>query len=225
MTVDKSVSFVPWWNRFRRWLKDGREGMERLLKILEHEVEPAASWQEEALNQTARLPSHWCGSQVSKELSDAITRTGTDGVAEKARELGDTCGFELYRWIYAKHKGVGPEQGQVAFRAVTCPTRCRNTQELRDSLQRMARDIRECEAYGSDFTVTAQMRTLALEQRLPIELLCELENWGFTTFEKKMEFVQRRVELDHQRRLNGQGGIGRLERPGSLYDGGPRGLR
>ena len=90
---------------------------------------------------------------------------------------------------------------------------------------RMARDIRECEAYGSDFTVTAQMRTLALEQRLPADLLRELENWGFTTFEKKMEFVQRRVELDHQRRLNGQGAIGRhphLHAAASHWAGGPR---
>ena len=216
---------MPWYNRFRRWLKDGRPCMERLFKLLEHEVEPVASWQEDALGQAARLPVHWRGSQVSKELGDAISRTGTDGVAEKARELGDTCGFELYRWIYAKHKGVGPEQGQVAFRAVTCPTRCRNTQELRDSLQRMARDIRECEAYGSDFTVTAQMRTLALEQRLPADLLRELENWGFTTFEKKMEFVQRRVELDHQRRLNGQGASAAWRGPAACTRGGARGLR
>ena len=58
-------------------------------------MEPAASWQEEALKQAARLPDHWRGAQVARELSGALTRAGADRVAEKAREFGDTCGFEL----------------------------------------------------------------------------------------------------------------------------------
>ena len=42
----------------------------------------------------------------------------------------------------------------------------------------------------------------------------------YSTHEQKYRFVQNRVELDHTRRLNSQTGIARLERPGSLFDGG-----
>ena len=167
LDLDKASSFMPWWNRARRWLKDGRPCMERLLLLLEREVEPIAAWQEETVKRAARLPDHWDGAQVSREISDALVRTGTDGVAEKAREFGDTCGFELYRWIHAKFKGIGPEQGQAAFQKVTNPVRCRSTQELRDSLTQMAKDIRDCEAYGPDFAVGPTQRVLALEARLP----------------------------------------------------------
>ena len=44
-----------------------------------------------------------------------MVSTGTDSVAERAREFGDSCGLELYRWVYARHKGVGPEQGQALY--------------------------------------------------------------------------------------------------------------
>ena len=220
LDLDKASSFMPWWNRARRWLKDGRPCMERLLLLLEREVEPIAAWQEETVKRAARLPDHWDGAQVSREISDALVRTGTDGVAEKAREFGDTCGFELYRWIHARFKGIGPEQGQAAFQKVTNPVRCRSTQELRDSLTQMAKDIRDCEAYGPDFAISQPQRTLALEARLPPDLLRELQNQMFSTYEQKYRFVQNRVELDHTRRLNSQTGIARLERPGSLFDGG-----
>merc|ERR1712020_568403 len=100
---------------------------------------PIAAHQEEAVKQAAGLPGYGVGAQVSREISDALVRTGTDGVAEKAREFGDTCGFELYRWIHARFKGIGPEQGQAAFQKVTNPVRCRSTQELRDSLTQMAK--------------------------------------------------------------------------------------
>ena len=46
----------------------------------------------------------------------------------------------------------------------------------------MARDIRECEAYGSDFAVGPTQRALALEQRLPLDLLHELQNQMYTTY-------------------------------------------
>ena len=136
---------MPWWNRFRRWLTNGREGVGRLLKILEREVEPIPSWREDSLKRAAYLPNHWNGAQVSKVVADALVSTGTDSVAAKARELGGSCGFELYCWVHVRFKGVGPEQGQRAFEAVTHPARCKNTAELRDSLSQLFKDIRECE--------------------------------------------------------------------------------
>ena len=100
LDLDKSAPFMPWFNRFRRWAKDGRESMERLLKLLESEVAPIDPSREEFFKDAAGLPAHWRGSQVSKELADAIVSTGTDSVAARAREFGDSCGFELYRWVF-----------------------------------------------------------------------------------------------------------------------------
>ena len=70
-------------------------------------------------------------------------------------------------------------------------------------------------------------RVLALEQRLPWELLHELQNRMFDSeglpraavLEKKSKFVQMRVEVDHQRRLMGSSHA-TLERPGGMFDGG-----
>ena len=42
----------------------------------------------------------------------------------------------------------------------------------------------------------------------------------YTSYEQKYKFVTNRVELDHARRFRSQAGIARLERPGSLFDGG-----
>ena len=42
----------------------------------------------------------------------------------------------------------------------------------------------------------------------------------YTTYEQKYQFVQNRVELDHQRRLNSHPGVSALERPGGMFDGG-----
>ena len=67
-------------------------------------------------------------------------------MAERAREFGDSCGFELYCWAHTKFKGVGPAQGQAVYQAVAHPARCKTTAELRESLTQMARDIREYEA-------------------------------------------------------------------------------
>ena len=141
-------------------------------------------------------------------------------MAAKARDIGHGRGFELYRWIYAKHKGVGPEQGQAAFRAVTNPAKCRNLLELRDSLDRMFRDIREAESHGEDFRATPSMRVLALEQRLPDSLLAEMHNQMFDSYDKKLAWVQHRVELARQQHLRPPaGGLSRLGRPGGFFDG------
>ena len=51
----------------------------------------------------------------------------------------------------------------------------------------MARDIRECEAYGPDFAVGPTQRALALEQRLPLDLLHELHNQMYATYEQQVQ--------------------------------------
>ena len=176
LDLDKPASFTPWCTRFRRWVNDDRECMERLLKYLEREVDPIDLSREEQVKESACLPSHWDGHQVSKALADAMVSTGTESVAARLQEFGDSCGFELYRWTHARHRGAGPEQGQALYRAVTRPTWCKSTVELRESMAQMFRDIRECEAHGPDFAVGVTQRILALEQRLPHELLHELQN-------------------------------------------------
>ena len=80
---------------------------------------------------------------------------------------------------------------------MTRPARRKSTAELRESLTQMARDIRECEAHGPDFAVGPTQRVLALEQRLPLDLLHEMQNWMFKSYHEKYRFVQNRVELDH----------------------------
>merc|ERR1712122_418683 len=135
---------MPWWHRARRWFVDDRPCVERLLKFLEREVAPIPAEREEAVKRVAGLPGHWSAARASAALAKALECTGADSVAAKARDIGGGRGFELYRWVYAKHKGVGPGQGQAAYRAVTNPARRKNTLELRGSLDRMFRDIREC---------------------------------------------------------------------------------
>merc|ERR1712242_81517 len=198
LDLDRPATFMPWWHRARRWITDDRPCVERLLTVLEREVAPIPAWREEEVKRAAGLPGHWSVARASAVLAKALEHTRADSVAAKARDVGADRGFELYRWIYAKHKGVGPEQGQAAYRAVINPARCRNTLELRDSLDHMFRDIRECEAHGDDFKVSSVQRVLALEDRLPESLLVEMQNKMLQTYDEKLALVHHRVALDHQ---------------------------
>ena len=81
----------------------------------------------------------------------------------------------------------------------------------------MDRDIRECEAYGPDFLIGPTQRIMALEQRLPMDLLRDLEDRMPKSYEERRALVQNRVELDHRRRLNSHSGIATLERPGGMF--------
>ena len=116
LDLDKPTSFTPWHSLFRRWVKDDRECMERLFKLLEREVEPIDRTREDSFKVAAGLPAHWDGHQVSKELADAMVRTGTDSVAARAREFGDSCGLELYRWVHARYRVSGLSKARHSTR-------------------------------------------------------------------------------------------------------------
>ena len=59
LDLDKPSSFSPWFNHFRWWVKDDRECVERLFKLLEREVEPIDLAREDSFKVAANLPAHW----------------------------------------------------------------------------------------------------------------------------------------------------------------------
>ena len=69
--------------------------------------------------------------QVSRALSGAIVHAGADSVAALSKLLGETHGFELYRHVFQKFRGVGPEQGQRVLGEYLHSKRCRQYGELR----------------------------------------------------------------------------------------------
>ena len=190
MDLDKPSTFQPWFTRACRWIINGNPDVERLLAYLERLQVPVLSESAETHihRDAVRLPQHWDPSQVSRELSDAIVLTGDDSVAGVSKLIGETFGFELYRHVFQKFRGVGPEQGQRVLDEYLNPKRCARYGELRDSLIGMAQKERELQAYGQEFYPNAPQRIMALERRLPQELLRELENQMLTDYARKREF-------------------------------------
>ena len=114
LDLDKPSSFQPWWGRARSWIVDGIPAVDRLLRILEEWTEsPVNSPEaEQVLGAQADLPSSWDVSTVSWKLSNAIRLTSENSVVDISQRLGDRYEFELYRYLYGRFKGAGPEQGQ-----------------------------------------------------------------------------------------------------------------
>ena len=227
LDVDKPTTFGPWFTRARRWIIDGDPRIERLMTHLEKTTVPILTdVQELAVFRAAYLPGHWHPSQVSREISDAITLTGEASVAAASAMIGESLGFELYRHIYQKFRSVGPDQGQRILDAYLHPKPCRNYVELQSSLLAMAQTERELMTYGELFTPNVPQQTMALERRLPMDLLRHLEDQMIPPLEylRKKEFVQHRVDMDVARHLRTGGPLSALAgggRPGRAEGASP----
>ena len=95
-------------------------------------------------------------------------------MADISQRLGDRYGFELYRYLYGRFKGAGPEQGQRVLEEFSSARRCNTALELWDSLIEMDQKSRELERYGAQFAVSDPQRILALERRLPQVVIQQL---------------------------------------------------
>ena len=97
-------------------------------------------------------------------------------MAAASAMIGENLGFELYRHIYQKFRSVGPDRGQRILDEYLRPKRCKRYVELQGSLLAMAQTERELGTYGVLFTPNMPQQTMALEKRLPLELLRHLED-------------------------------------------------
>jgi len=204
LDVDKPASFQPWFMRARRWIIDGNPDIERLMLHLEKATAPILTDEQEfASFRAAGLPGHWSPSQVSRAISDAITFTGEASVASASAMIGENLGFELYRHIYQKFRSVGPDQGQRILDEYLHPKRCKGYADLQSSLLSMAQTERELKTYGDLFMPNLPQQTMALEKRLPLDLLRHLEDQMISPLDylKKKEFVQHRVDMEVARSL------------------------
>ena len=176
LDVDKPSTFEPWFNRAHRWLHAGNSSVRRLLELLEREKQPLTEFREAELAREASLPMFWSVAEVSRVIGNAIVRVSAESVAALADKLGEDRGLELYRFLYARFRGVGPGLAQQALDAVTSPKRCRNTSELRHELVELSTLFRKLERYGDDYKLSPPQRVMALKRRLPADLLRDLEN-------------------------------------------------
>ena len=204
LDVDKPTSFQPWFMRARRWIIDGNPDVERLMLHLEKTTIPILTDEQEFIAfRAAGLPGHWSPSQVSRAISDAITFTGEASVAAASAMIGENLGFELYRHIYQKFRSVGPDQGQRILDEYLHPKRCKGYADLQSSLLSMSQTERELKTYGDLFMPNLPQQTMALEKRLPLDLLRHLEDQMISPldYSRKKEFVQHRVDMEMARSL------------------------
>ena len=81
------------------------------------------------------------------------------------------------------------------------PRRCRNALELREALIEMDQKGRELARYGQAFVISEPQWILALEKRLPHDLLRTLEDQMLPIYRTKRRFVQNRVGVEQARAL------------------------
>ena len=67
---------------------------------------------------------------MSWALSSATRLVSANSVVDLSQKVGEKYGFELYRNLFHRFRGIGPEQGQRAMEEVLNPRRCRNALEL-----------------------------------------------------------------------------------------------
>ena len=165
LDVDKPQTYPLWWGRARGWIIDGQPAVERLLKALEEWTHGPVNnlSAEQHLAQLAGLSPSWDPSSVSWELSNAIRLTSENSVVDVSSKVGDRHGFELYRYLCNRFKGVGPQQGQRVMEEILNGRKRGTVLEIRDALIEMDQKGRELSRYGSTFHISEPQWAMALE--------------------------------------------------------------
>ena len=173
--MHKPSSFSEWHSRTHRWMCSGSPAVHRILESLRARSEPLTPRVEAELGAAFGLYPQ-CATVVSRVLADAICNTGESNVAQLSRRIGMTQGFELFRQVWARFVGIGPQVGQaLRERWLTASSRRGSTSALRDRTPEMLRAFEGLKFRQQPLADVDKV--LALRRSLPQRLAGQLREY------------------------------------------------